>query len=252
MEFDKKNIAAYIDQTLLSPAATENDVAAFCGEASGMGFASVCVNPSFVSLAAETLKGSGIKVCSVVDFPFGAGGFLSKKEQAEAVVRYGAGELDFVVDLALVKAHKWDILEKFLKTLNRDIKDFSASFWKGEGRENKPGDISEVVTKLILETCLLTNDEIVSACECAKSAAFDFVKTSTGFASVKDSSGKALPNGATVEAVRLMRDTVGPSMGVKASGGIRTAADVFTMLEAGANRIGTSSGIKILGENPFG
>lgn len=254
MNLGKKDMAGYIDQTLLSPAATEEEVSAFCREAYGLGFAGVCVNPSFVALASGILRGSGVKVCSVVDFPFGAGGFDSKKEQAEAAVRHGAEELDFVIDLGLVKGGEWELLEKELTSLNRGIKEFSACLRAQTPERQKGGNesVPSVVTKLILETCLLSDDEIVSSCLCAKSAGFDFVKTSTGFAVIKDSSGRSLSNGATVEAVKLMRATVGSGMGVKASGGIRTAADAFAMIEAGADRIGTSSGIKILGEIPCG
>lgn len=235
--------AGCIDQTLLSPSATEDEAAAFCREAACFGFASVCVNPAFVPLAAEILKNSGVKVCTVIDFPLGAGGFDTKEAQAKAAVWHGAEELDFVIDLALVKAHKWRRLAHALENVNRRVKDFSSGASSGVLKGG-----ASVVTKLILETCFLSPEEIRDSCVCAKDAGFDFVKTSTGFAIVKSADGVLLPNGATTDAVRLMRASVGDGMGVKASGGIRCASDFLAMIEAGANRIGTSSGVKILQE----
>ncbi len=226
----KKELAKYIDHTQLAACATKADIEKLCAEAREYDFASVCVNPVFIPLAAELLKGSDVKVCTVIDFPLGASGRESKNMQASAAIRDGADELDFVISLSLVKAHKWEELADELKAL------------EDAAKKEKPS----ILTKLILETCYLTDEEIVESCKAAKKGGFDFVKTSTGFATPKDSSGKSLPNGATVHAVELMRKTVGDSMGVKASGGIHNFEECMAMIEAGASRIGASAGVKIL------
>lgn len=241
-------LAAVIDQTLLSATATEAEVSAFCKEAAQAGFAAVCINPVYVPLAAEILEKSPVRVCTVIDFPLGASGLANKKAQAEAALKAGAAELDFVIGMGLVKAGEWQRLESELSELNGFAKDFSAKLWQKCPKVKSREGISCAVTKLILETCLLLDDEILESCRCAANAGFDFVKTSTGFAIVKDAGGVLMPNGATASAVRLMRETAGNSAGVKASGGIRSLSDVLEMLEAGASRIGTSSGMKILRE----
>lgn len=227
----KNEIAAYIDQTLLAPTATEEELVAFVNKAKDFGFASVCINPVYIKKARELLAGTSTKVCTVIDFPLGAGGLEAKQTQADIAIDDGADELDFVISLGLVKAHKWTELKAELAFIAKSVKE-AAMF-----RET-PGAI---LTKLILETCCLTDEEIVESCKCAKEAGFDFVKTSTGFYSTK-------PNGATVHAVELMRKTVGPDMGVKASGGIHNYEEAMAMINAGASRIGASAGIEIVSQ----
>ncbi len=226
---DKKQLAKYIDQTLLSPTATQDELVEFCKKAREYEFASVCVNLCHVEKAAEILKGSSVKVCTVIDFPLGAGGLTEKCSQADIAISCGAEELDFVISLSLVKSHKWEELKTELSFIIQSVKE-AALFSENRGN---------VLTKLILETCVLTDEEIVESCKCAKNAGFDFVKTSTGFYSAK-------PNGATIHAVKLMRETVGSEMGVKASGGIHTQKEALDFIEAGATRIGASSGIQIV------
>lgn len=226
---NKKEMASYIDQTLLKPTATEAELVEFAGKARDFGFASVCINPVFIKKAKELLEGTATKVCTVIDFPLGAGGLETKQSQADIAIDAGADELDFVVDLALVKAHKWNELEGQLSFIVKSVREASM-FREGGGA---------VLTKLILETCCLTDEEIVESSKCAKKAGFDFVKTSTGFYSSK-------PNGTTVHAVELMRKTVGPDMGVKASGGIHSYEEAMAMINAGATRIGSSAGIEIV------
>ena len=227
----KNEIAAYIDQTLLAPTATEEELASFVTKAKDFGFASVCINPVYIKKAKELLAGSTTKVCTVIDFPLGAGGLEAKQTQADIAIDDGADELDFVISLGTVKTHKWTALKAELAFIAKSVKE-AAMF-----RET-PGT---VLTKLILETCCLTDEEIVESCKCAKEAGFDFVKTSTGFYSTK-------PNGATVHAVELMRKTVGPDMGVKASGGIHNYEEALAMINAGASRIGASAGIEIVSQ----
>ena len=241
-------VAAVIDQTLLTATATEEEVRAFCKEAASSGFASVCINPVYVPLASTLLSESPVRVCTVIDFPLGAGGLESKKAQAEAALKGGAEELDFVIGIGLVKAGEWERLADELSEVNGFAKELSARLWKDAPAAKSREGLSCAVTKLILETCLLSESEIAESCRCAVKAGFDFVKTSTGFAIVKDAGGALLPNGATPSAVKLMRETVGDRAGVKASGGIRSISDFAQMIEAGASRIGTSSGQKILRE----
>ena len=232
---DKKELAAMIDQTLLSQTSTEKDVEDFCIRAKPYGFASVCVNPLHVKVAHSIMAGTKTKVCTVIDFPLGAGGLEAKKGQAEIAVKDGARELDFVINLALVKAHEWEILEKELSEIQAYVNSLSGKI----GGE-------KITTKLILETCLLSDEEIVQSSICAKKAAFDFVKTSTGFAIVKGEGGVLLPNGATAHAVSLMRKAIGHDMGLKASGGIHSTKEALELIECGANRIGASAGIQIV------
>ncbi|MBO7639541.1 MAG: deoxyribose-phosphate aldolase [Treponema sp.] len=232
---NKNELAGMIDQTLLSQTATEKQIKEFCITAEQYGFASVCVNPEHVKTAYSILSGTKTKVCTVIDFPLGAGGVESKKTKAKIVVDDGAREFDFVNNLSLVKAHEWEKLELELSEIQQYVNSLSASL-NGE----------KIVTKLILETCLLNDEEIVQSCICAKNAGFDFVKTSTGFAIVKGEGGVLLPNGATPHAVSLMRKTVGPEMGVKASGGIHNTQQALELIECGASRIGASAGIQIV------
>jgi deoxyribose-phosphate aldolase len=205
-----------IDHTLLKPDATSAEIISLCQEAKTYNFKTVCVNSSFVKTAKKELSGSSVLVCSVVGFPLGAMSSAAKGFETKIAVEDGADEIDMVINISKLKDQDYDFV------LN-DIKSVVANA-KGK------------TVKVILETCLLTDDLKVKACNLAVSAGANFVKTSTGFSS----------GGATVEDVKLMRQTVGPKIGVKASGGVRSLEDLEKMIEAGANRIGTSSGVKIL------
>lgn len=216
MEYNRKNIAAIIDHTLLKADATEKDILKCCEEGKKYGFASVCIQPCYVKLAAEALKGSGVKVATVVGFPLGANLTSVKAFEAARAVEDGADELDMVLNIGALKQGN-------VKYVEEDIK---AVVKAADG----------AVVKVILETCYLTDEEKVLACKLSKNAGAHFVKTSTGLAG----------GGATVEDVALMRRTVGQDLGVKAAGGIRTLESFKAMVDAGANRIGTSSGVKIL------
>ncbi len=207
----------YIDHTILKQGATADQVIKLCAEAREHGFASVCVNPSRLALVVKELAGTDVKPCVVVGFPLGAALPEAKAHATKALVALGAKEVDMVVDVGAIKDKNWDFVQK-------DIEGVVAAA--------KPG----AIVKVILETCLLTDEEKIKACEICKAAGADFVKTSTGFST----------GGATIEDVKLMRATVGPEMGVKASGGIRTKADALAMIEAGASRLGTSAGIAII------
>ncbi len=238
---NKSELAKYIDQTLLSATATEEEMRAFIQKAKEYGFMSVCVNQVFVPLAHEILKGSETKVCTVIDFPLGAGGLEAKIAQADLAVTQGADELDFVVNLNLVKSHKWKELESELFSVQKSVNEASLFAVADEEDVRSP-----VLTKLILETCYLTDEEIVESCKCAKNAGFNYVKTSTGFAIIKDADGKLKKNGATVHDVALMRQTVGSDMGVKASGGIHSTKEALELIAAGASRLGASAGVQIV------
>ena len=215
-------MAGYIDHTILKPDATGRDIIRLCEEAAGACFASVCINPVFVPLAAEKLAGTGVKVCTVIGFPLGANDTATKVNEAVLAVRQGAEEIDMVIWIGALKEGKYDIV-------GRDISEVVRS-----AREIK----RDVTVKVIIETCFLTDEEKVKACQLAESAGADFVKTSTGFGS----------GGATVPDVLLMRKSVSPGIGVKASGGIRTAAQAVKFIKAGATRLGTSAGLVILQE----
>lgn len=215
---DGKQLAKYIDHTILKPDATAAQVKKLCDEAKQYGFASVCVNPSRIALAAEELKGTDVTPCCVVGFPLGAIPSESKAAETAVAVKNGAREIDMVIDVGRAKDGDWAYVES-------DIAAVKAA-------------CGEAKLKVIIETCLLTDDEKVQACLAAKRAKADFVKTSTGFSKA----------GATVADVKLMRETVGPDMGVKAAGGIHNRAEAEAMIEAGASRIGASSGIAIVTE----
>ena len=206
-----------IDHTLLKQDAMPEQIVKLCEEAKQFDFMSVCVNPGYVPLAASCLKGSDVKVCTVIGFPLGMNLTKTKVEETILAVKEGAQEVDMVINVGMLKAGHDDYV-------------------KEEIFEIKQAVGQSIVLKVIIETCLLNDDEIVRACLAAKAAGADFVKTSTGFST----------GGATVHAVELMRKTVGPEMGVKASGGVRTHEDLLAMVEAGANRIGTSNGTKII------
>ena len=208
----------YLDHTLLKADATRADILAVTAEAKAYKTASVCVNTCYTALVSRELQGSGVKTCVVVGFPLGAMSSGAKALEAALAVREGAEEVDMVMSIGAAKAGDWAAVQADISAV------VSAA---------KPA-----IVKVILETCLLTDEEKVKACLAAKAAGAAFVKTSTGFST----------SGATVEDVRLMRSVVGPEMGVKASGGIRSLADAQAMIAAGATRIGTSSGVKMVEE----
>ena len=210
-------LASYIDHTLLKPDATRSQLEQLCAEAAEHQFSTVCVNGSRVELAYSLLEDSDVQVCTVVGFPLGAMDADAKRYETEAAVDAGASEIDMVMNVGRFKDGEHEYIV-------REIRDVV------EAADDR-------VVKVILETCLLTNDEIAQACKLVAQAQAHFVKTSTGFGSA----------GATLEHVRLMRETVGQFCGVKASGGIRDAKTARAMIEAGATRIGTSSGVAIVG-----
>jgi deoxyribose-phosphate aldolase len=212
------DVAAMIDHTLLKPDATRAEIEALCREATEYRFASVCVNPTWVATCARLVKGSAVAVCSVVGFPLGATTPDTKQYEARRAIFDGAQEIDMVINVGALKSGD-------LHTVEQDIQGVTAAC-----RE------SNVVSKVIIETALLTEEEKVTACTLAKAAAADFVKTSTGFG----------PGGATAADVALMRRIVGGEMGVKASGGVRTLEGVQEMVAAGATRIGASAGVRIV------
>lgn len=212
------NLATVIDHTLLSPAATREQLRKLCREAWEHKFWAVCVNPYFVSQAVKELSGSGVKVCTVVGFPLGATAATIKAAEAKLALEQGAQEIDMVMNISAAKSDEWDVVEAEIKMLS-DLCHRSGA-----------------ILKVILETTLLTDAEKMRACQAAMTSQADFVKTSTGFAG----------GGANVSDVSLMRKTVGDKLGVKASGGIKDKTSALAMLEAGANRLGTSSGVAIL------
>ena len=213
------DLAKYIDHTLLKPEAEEADIDKLCAEATEYHFASVCINPTWVKRAAENLRGSDVVTCCVIGFPLGANTTAIKAMEARRALRDGAREVDMVLNVGALKSGDYDLVRD-------DIAKVAEAAHEVGG-----------LCKVILETALLTDEEKVIASSLAKEAKADFVKTSTGFG----------PGGATVYDVALMRETVGPDMGVKASGGVRTAQDVEDMIAAGASRIGASAGVQIVG-----
>jgi deoxyribose-phosphate aldolase len=230
----KEVIASMIDHTLLAPEAGIKKIKVLCAEAAKYKFASVCINPVYVGTAAVELASSGVHVCTVIGFPLGALPSEDKADETVHAVRNGADEVDMVIDIGAA-------LEGRLEVVRANI---TAVVNAARIEGLKTG--KTVIVKVILETCFLDDDTVAACCRCAQSAGADFVKTSTGFASPKGVGGEPLPNGAGIHHVALMRRIVGKNMGVKASGGIRSADTVISMLEAGANRIGTSSGVKII------
>ncbi|MFS0554592.1 deoxyribose-phosphate aldolase [Brevibacillus sp. 179-C9.3 HS] len=210
------NMNKYIDHTLLKPDATQEMIDKLCAEAREHDFMSVCVNPYWVKRSAELLAGSDVKVCTVIGFPLGASTIESKAAETRDAIANGATEVDMVLNVGALKSGD-------LETVKNDI----------VAVKQAAGDI---LLKVILETCLLTEEEKVVACKLSVEAGADYVKTSTGFST----------GGATVEDIALMRKTVGPNVGVKASGGVRDGETAVAMIEAGASRIGTSSGVSIV------
>ncbi len=211
------NIEKYIDHTILKPDTPKDAVIKICEEAKEYNFYSVCVNPYYVPLVKSELEGSDVKITAVVGFPLGASTKESKAFEAKQAVENGANEIDMVINIAALKNKEYDVVKDDIKAVVDAIKD-------------------KAILKVIIETCLLTEDEKVKACELSKEAGAHFVKTSTGFSTA----------GATVEDIKLMRKVVGEEMGVKASGGIRDKEKAIAMIEAGATRIGASSSVAIV------
>ncbi len=208
----------YIDHTLLKPEATSEAIVAVCKEAIEHAFFSVCVNPHYVPLVSKTLNGTEVKVCTVIGFPLGANKSDIKAQEATLAVKEGAHEVDMVINVGALKSAEYDLVEADIAAVVNAVK-------------------GKALVKVIIETCLLTDEEKVKACELSKSAGADFVKTSTGFST----------GGATVEDIALMRKTVGEEMGVKASGGIRDYDKAKAMIDAGASRIGAGGSLQIIG-----
>ena len=212
------SLSHMIDHTLLKPDATQDEIARLCYEARSHGFASVCVNPANVRLCADLLKGSDVLVCTVVGFPLGATSTERTVFEAQKAIRDGATEVDMVINVGALKSHDYRLVQHDIASV--------AHVCHGDA----------AILKVIIEAALLTDEEKVAGCQIAKVAGADFVKTSTGFG----------PGGATAEDVALMRRVVGPKIGVKAAGGIRTYADAQRMIAAGATRIGASASVKIV------
>lgn len=225
-----------IDHTLLAATATKAQIQKLCAEAKECAFASVCVNPVWVPLASAELKGSGVAVCTVIGFPLGAEKSAVKAFAASQAVLDGADEVDMVINIGAAKDGDFAAVQEDIRAVVEAAKGAGDALGK------------KALVKVIVETCYLTDQEIEAACVAAKNAAADFVKTSTGFGTPKDADGKALPNGAQVRHVELMRKTVGPEMGVKASGGIRDAKSAADLIAAGANRLGCSAGVAIVND----
>lgn len=206
----------YIDHTLLKADASQEQIETLIEEAKKYDFASVCVNPTWVSFAAQALKATDVKVCTVIGFPLGANTPELKAFETSDAIQNGADEVDMVINIGALKSRNFDLVERDIRAVVEAAKG--------------------TLVKVIIETCLLTDDEKVKACQIAQKAGADFVKTSTGFST----------GGATVADVALMRKTVGPDMGVKASGGARSYEDALAFIKAGATRIGASSGVAIM------
>lgn len=214
------SIASYIDHTLLKPDASQDQIAQLCYEARSYGFASVCINPAQVKLAAQLLKDSNVAVCTVVGFPLGATPATVKAYETQQAIRDGATEIDMVINVGALKSQDY-------ATVKEDI-----------GAVVRAAHASNALVKVIIEAALLTDEEKVIASHLSKLSGADFVKTSTGFG----------PGGATAEDVALMRKVVGPEIGVKAAGGVRNYTDAQTMITAGATRLGASAGVRIVKE----
>jgi len=211
-----QNYAAMIDHTLLKADATRDQIEKLCAEAKKYVFASVCVNPTWVKYSAELLAGTEVKVCTVIGFPLGASTSAVKAFETKDAIANGATEIDMVINIGALKNGEYDVVRDDIKAV--------------------VDAANGTLVKVIIETCLLTDEEKVKACELSVEAGADFVKTSTGFST----------GGATAEDIALMRKTVGPDLGVKASGGVRNLEDMKKMIENGATRIGASSGVAIM------
>lgn len=214
-----KNINKYIDHTLLKQNATEEQIEELCADARKFDFMSVCINPTWVKKAAESLVGTDVKVCTVIGFPLGANTTNTKIFEAKEAVENGATEVDMVINVGALKDKNYDLIAKDIDGVYQAVK-------------------GKALLKVIIETCLLSDEEKIKVCEIAKEIGVGFVKTSTGFST----------GGANVEDVALMRKIVGSEVGVKASGGVRSLQDALDMIEAGATRLGSSSGVVIMKE----
>jgi len=216
----REQLAKMMDHTLLNPSVTEDDVRKACHEALQYGFGAVVVNPTHLPIVARELENSSVKPCSVISFPFGLSTTAAKALEARTALQEGAEEIDMVMNFSALRSRRAEFVLKDIKSVVQSAR----------------GAFGNVVVKVILENCYLTEDEKRQACQLAVQAGADYVKTSTGF-------GKS---GARVEDVKLMREVVGPKFGVKAAGGIRTAEQALQMIEAGANRIGASASVSII------
>jgi len=223
MKLSRRELAKMIDYTLIKPTASKDEVIKLCWEAEKHSFACVVVNPFYVSLARHMLEARDVKVCSTVGFPIGAGLPEVKMLEAKKIVESGAEEIDMVMNTSALKSKDYEAVKKDIQAVLK-VKKLNPN----------------IIVKVIIETGLLTDEEKTKACKLAKKAGADFVKTSTGLLGGK----------ATINDVKLMRKAVGRDMGVKAAGGIRTLKQALAMIEAGANRIGTSSGVAIIEEAP--
>lgn len=212
----KKNIAKMIDHTVLKAFSTREDVIKVCKEAKEYGFFSVCINPTHIELAKKELEGSTVKVCTVIGFPLGVNTSEVKAFETKDAIAKGAHEVDMVINIGALKDKEYDLVYNDIKAV--------------VDAANK-----EALVKVIIETCYLTDEEKKIACELSVKAGADYVKTSTGFGT----------GGSTPEDIKLMRDVVGPNIGVKASGGVRTTEDAIKVIDAGASRIGASASISI-------
>ncbi len=217
-DYTNEDIAKTIDHTILKPEATPNDVLEICEEAIEYNFASVCVNSGYTPIVASQLEDSGVKTCVVIGFPLGAMSTASKVAETKDAIEYGANEIDMVINVGMLKQAEYDYVFNDIKAVSDTAHEMNA------------------VCKVIIETSLLTNEEKVKACLISKDAKADFVKTSTGFNG----------GGATVEDISLMKRVVGDELKVKASGGVRSREDAVNVLNAGADRIGASAGVKIV------
>ena len=211
------NINKLIDHTALKPNTNKESILKLIAEAKTYDFASVCVNPCWVALAHQELKNTDVKVCTVIGFPLGANTTEVNVFETKDAIEKGAQEIDMVINIAMLKDKEYDYVENEIHQIVEAAKD-------------------KAIVKVIIETCLLTDEEKIKACELSQKAGADFVKTSTGFST----------GGATVHDIALMRKTVGAEMGVKASGGVHTHEEALAMVEAGATRIGASAGVKLL------
>ncbi len=216
MEINKKNVAGIIDHTLLKQNASKAQIEKICQEARDYAFASVCVNPCYVKLCAELLKDSPVNVCTVIGFPLGANTSSVKAFEAKDAIENGADEVDMVINVGALKSGDWDYVKQDIEAVVKAA--------------------GGTLVKVIIETCLLSDEEKTRVCRLAREAGADFVKTSTGFST----------GGATPQDVALMRAAVGPDMGVKASGGIHTAEEAVACIHAGATRLGVSAGIAVV------
>ena len=210
-------IQKYIDHTLLKPEATAEQIKKVCTEAKQYGFASVCINPYYTALVSKELKGTDVKTCTVIGFPLGANTKEVKAFETKQAIEDGAQEVDMVINIGALKDKRYDVVKEDIKAVVDAAND-------------------KALVKVIIETCLLTQEEKIKACELSKEAGADFVKTSTGFST----------GGAVKEDVLLMKKTVGEKLGIKASGGVRDYKKAMEMIDAGASRIGASAGIKIV------